>query len=441
MGALAGQAFLSLHAPLRAWPEVLVPSYLMGKGWRLYREIKFVHTPLFISALAAFFRAAGYSDLTLRLAALAPALAAQVGIWSAGRSLGWRLPARGASALFLAVYLSLWDANAIWPEVLMAAFSVPLLLILARDGERGSETMAGAVFGLLLLVKQTALFAALAAGVWLLRRKPRRIAAFLLPLAAFPLAAFGFFALLGDGAPYWRWTVAVPLFGLKGKIDLAPRASQLLFAAPAVLPLLPWLAAPRHNGRTGRAPVVLLVLGFGAMAFPRFEFVHLAATVPILAYAAGAGLAEAAPGAGRWMAPAAVFVALGIGAAQLAAGSSTGVMTFWRSPDEDHAVEWLRRQPEAPLFLHGPEQNLYIRAGRVPPGRLYCNPGLWYLYLAEDLEQRQIEALRAHRETIVLEGAPFPPAGAGGRLAEILRRDYLPAPGPGRGFVRLVPTR
>lgn len=443
-GALGAQIFLSLHVALRAWPEVLVPSYLVGRGWRLYREIKFVHTPLFIEALAGYFRILGYSDATLRIAALGPALAAHVAIWRAGAAQGWRLRARVSSVLFLVVYFSLWDANAIWPEVAMAAFSIPILCLLSRGESRRGELWAGTLFGVLLLMKQTALFALIAAALWLLRRRPAKLPHLLLPAAALPAAVFGLFGLRGEGAAYWRWTVVVPLVELKGKIDLAPRASQLLFAAPAILPFLAWLFAPRRGDRSDRpdrALAALLVLGFAAMAFPRFEFVHLAAAVPLLAYGAGAVLEETEPGARRWLPATAVALTLGLGIAHLAADASGGAMTFWRSPGEDAAVAWLRRQADAPLFVYGPEQNLSIRSGRVPPGRLYCNPGLWYLYLVENMEERQIRTLETHPETIVLRGEPFPRAGAGARLEEFLRTRYQPAPGPGQGIVRLLPSR
>jgi len=143
------------------------------------------------------------------------------------------------------------------------------------------------------------------------------------------------------------------------------------------------------------------------MAYPKFELVHLIAAVPVLAVAAGETFEESAraPVVLRLAAaiPAAVIALDG---AFLATDTSSGEISYWSSSTDDAIVRRLEAEPPAPLYLHGPDQNLFIRAGRLPPGRLYANPDLWYQLRGEDLEDRQIAILRSHPEAIVLSAGP-----------------------------------
>ena len=186
-----------------------------------------------------------------------------------------------------------------------------------------------------------------------------------------------------------------------------------------------------------------MTLGLASMAFPKFELVHLVPCVPLLAIAAGS-LIEAvrsSAGAARFV-PAIPAVVIALDALFLATDTSAGEISFWTSPADDAIVERLRRSPPAPLYLYGPDQNIFIRSDRVPPGRLYANPDLWYQLRAENLEMRQIEVLKAHPDTIVLAVPGAVQKGdAGTKLAAWISERYSgmampvipsPAPSPAR---------
>ena len=421
--AFAVQALLSFHLRLRAWPETLVPAYLISKGWHLYSEIKFAHAPLWIaseSIVAALF---GITPVTLHALAVVPAVAAHVGVWYAGKKLGWGLPARLVASLFFVATFYLWDGNAVYPDVAIAALTIPAWLLL-REGSSRGIAVAGALLGSAVAIKQPACIAVAAAAIGIALVRPGALARFLL-FAALPFAACAAaYALAGSGREFLLWTVLVPLRDYGGRTGLLINAAQIPWIILGLLPLATHvfirMAGPRTNSSSSTAFLLLLTLGFGAMALPKFELVHMIPCVPLLSVAAGLAVEAALRDAGRirWIAaiPAAVIV---LDSLFLATDTSASEISFWNTKEDDSLVGELALLPAAPLFLYGPDQNVFIRSGRLPPGRLYANPGLWYQLRAENLEMKQIEILRAHPETILVSSGPgqIPTGDAGAALA------------------------
>ena len=408
-------AALSFRVRFRAWPEVLVPSYLCGRGWMLYREIKIVHSPLLIGLLAGVSRAFGFSARTLRILGFLPVAAILVGLRRYGRARGWSEPAQASAALLFVPTFFAWDGNAIYPEVFLAALAVPIFSALRR-GEDRDVRLAGWLFGVALSIKQPAVFACLFAAAWIALRGPRRLPSFLIRAAAIPSLFFLFFLAAGAGRDFLRWTLEVPFFYYRGRTSLGILPAQAEIALAGALPLAAGLVLGIRR-REERGDAVLLgglACAFALLAFPHFEMVHLVAAVPLLAVAAGEVLMlnpceKGGPRAGlRLLGPAAVALSILLTSAFLWTDTSAGEMSFWSSKEDDEAVERLATLPPAPLFLYGVDQNLFIRSGRVPPGRLYSNPDLWVHYLVDGLEDEQVRILRSRPDTIVLRGRGEP---------------------------------
>jgi hypothetical protein len=422
---------------VEAWPEQLVPAYLLTRGFRLYRDIKFAHAPLLIEGFALAFRWVGFKTAVLRAAALAPGLAVLVLVWNSLGRRGTRLPARSAAAAFVLVTVPLWRSLAIYPDPVLAILAIPLLDSLI-GGRPNGDARAGWIAGICVAIKQTALLAALfAAAVVFVRRGPREGARFVLRLI-FPTLVFGIaFLLSGAGGDFFRWTVTVPLFVYRGRTTLAPTAADLTMLLPGLLPAAALWLVPRERIPIFEKFVATgLLLSFSALAFPKFEFLHLAATIPLLAWMAGRSLDGGMPLAlPTWV----TGTGVALNAILFASSPSPGGVAFWSSKTDDAAVEWLSRQPPAPLFLYGVDQNLLIRSGRVPPGRLYNNPDLWYHYLAEGLERRQIDVLRSNPDSIILRGREVATGDAGGALARFLSEGYESAGVAAPGAVWLSP--
>jgi hypothetical protein len=422
-------AFVSFRVRFRAWPEILVPSYLCGRGWLLYRDIKIVHSPLSIGALAAIFRISGFSAGTLRACAFLPFAAVLFELRQYGRERRWPLGAQASAGLFFVATFFAWDGNAIYPEIFLAVLVIPIYTALRRGGDSDLRR-AGWLLGAALMIKQPSLFAVLFAATWVRVFHRRAGISFLARVAALPVACFLFFAAMGAGRDFVRWTLAVPFLYYRGRTSLPIQPSQTGVVLSGVLPLLAAgiLAAARPARRRETLLLVGLIVAFALLAFPHFELVHLLAAVPLLALAAGEAAAGLPPhpalslegGAGEGVSrnreasllPLAVSslvaVSILLSVVYLVTDSSAGEMSFWSSKQDDAVVRRLSAMPKVPLFLYGLDQNLFVRSGRLPPGGMYSNPDLWFHYLVDGLESRQVHILRAHPETVVLEGLQTP---------------------------------
>lgn len=435
---LFGVAFCAIGATGRveAWPEQLVPAYLITRGFHLYREIKFAHAPLLIEFAALVFRFAGFRTSVLRAAATAPGLAVMILVW---RSLGRRgagLLACSVAAAFLLATIPLWRSLAIYPDPYLAILAIPLLDSLTGQGHE-SVSRGGWIAGACVAMKQTAIVAALfGAAVVFARHGAREGRRYLLRMSV-PTAVFAVgFWLAGSGADFFRWTVTVPLFVYRGRTGLPPTAADLTMLLAGMLPAAAIWLTPRDRISTFEKLLATgLLVSFSAVAFPKFEFLHLAAAIPVLAWMAGRSVEGAAAWAPAWV----TGTGFALNAVLCATSPSPGGVAFWSSKTDDAAVAWLQRQAPAPLFLYGVDEDIFIRSGRVPPGRLYNNPDLWFHYLAEDLEDRQIEILRRHPETLVLRGRNIPFGDAGRALARMMAEGYDTEDIGVPGVARLVP--
>ena len=438
------QVFLAFHIRLRAWPETLVPAYLVSRGWTLYREVKFIHTPLWIGIEALVSAIFGISALTLRALALAPALACHLALWHAGKRLGWTLPARVGASLFFLGSFYLWDGNAVYPDVAIAALTIPVYLGLRKGTPRGAA-VAGFLLGAGIAIKQPAAMALLLAAIWVTAVHRLLLPRFL-AFAALPWAlCAAVFALLGAERDFLIWTAVVPFHDYRGRTNLPINPAQLpiVLLGFLCLAVFLFLSLPDRDRSRSSAPALLtlLTLGLSTMAFPKFELVHLIPAVPLLAIAAGSAFHWAGRSAGVTRLAAAIPAAvIALDFCFLATDTSTGEISFWDSALDDAIVRRLSALPPAPLYLYGPDQNLFIRSGRLPPGRLYSNPDLWYHFRAEGFERNQIESLRDHPEAIVLKTSGGAAKGdAGLALAAWIAEDYKPESGWPSGVERVIP--
>ncbi len=489
---------LSLRIRFRAWPEILVPSYLCGRGWLLYRDIKVVHSPLPIGVLAAISRTIGFRAGILRICGFVPLAAILFQLRRHGREREWSLPAHVFAGLsFVATYFA-WDGNAIYPEVFLATLAIPIFAALRR-GDDSDIRRAGWLLSAALMIKQPSVFAVLFAAAWVLFRRRAALTSFLLRVAALPVACLLFFAAAGSARDFLRWTVVVPLVYYRGRTALGIQPSQTGIVLAGALPLFAAFVLPAARVEKRRDTFLLagLTLSFALLAFPHFELVHLLAAVPLLAVASGEvltrRLCEAGPGAGlrdsegkrgplpgpspagggwpkagrgaaegpttpkRFVATAGrggfapgpalaviaaragVALSILLGAVYLATDAAAGEMSFWNPKQDEAVLGPISALPPAPLFLYGLDQNLFPRSGRVPPGGLYSNPDLWVHYLVDGLENRQVRILRDHPETIVLRGTQAPTETPARALPRFLAKNYIAEPFTRDGVERLIP--
>lgn len=233
-------------------------------GGQLYRDAWESKPPLFLYLYVATFKIFGPGVFGLRLVATLSAVATHLALFFIARrfmSNGRALIAAALCGIFLGV--PFWEGNLALTEIFTVLPTALAVLLLLRWDERAGRAyahadlilvLAGALFGVAFLLRQTSPAAAAACGIWLLLRgRPWRRAGL--------LCGFGFivlvmpvvagFELTGDF--HWFWDANVNFF-----FKYVPSGQQLPFATRPVI-ILPFLVtvtalilARQRGGETPR---------------------------------------------------------------------------------------------------------------------------------------------------------------------------------------------
>jgi hypothetical protein len=386
--ALAAHVAAALVLRTVAWPEVTTPAYLWSRGFLLYRDVKYLHTPGLIGLLALCFRVFGPATAVVRIFALFGPLAAHAQVLVETRALS--IPRRILVSAFFLICLFVSNGNAVWPSALMAPLALPIVRSLA--GERWRR--AGLAIGIAILLKQTAAYVLIAAALVLLIRRHARAGLELSLFAALPYAVvLGGFALAGAGGEMVRWTVAVP-FQVQ-EVTFGASVFTVSMMAAGFVPLLIVLAQSKGARQTETVWLLVVAAGLTLLSYPNFLLMQTVAAIPLLAV----GAARALTFRGRLSPAIPAFLLLytvsrGI---VLAAGESfDGRVLFWNDdPDFNAVIERLRRRPETARVHSELWGNVLPRAERLPPGRIWVHPWLRWYFPVEDCREQVLAAARA----------------------------------------------
>ena len=386
--ALGAHLAVVLAARVVAWPEVTTPAYLMSRGMLLYRDIKFVHTPGLMALLALAFVLFGVTAGVVRGFAILGPLAAHALTLRATRGLPVSARLLG-SGLFLVCLLD-WDANVVWPSVLV----MPLSLLIASALSRGRLRRAALLIGIAILIKQTAAYVLLICVLRLIWRKRISEAPAFLLWSSIPYASAAvLFGLVGAGPLFLEWTLVVP-FRIEEAITMAPPPAALWVLAAAALPLTMEAALEKPGEYEIEARwLIAVALGFMLMIFPRFGLAQAAASIPCLAVGAARLLARSGSRL-RVLS----YALVGTIILTRGAGAITGTrwdsrVEFWNGdPAFNVLVERLRALPRDTPLATDLFDNVYPRSGLAPPGRIYYAPWLTYLAPYDSIGKRVREA-------------------------------------------------
>lgn len=383
-GALATHAALAFCLRTIAWPEVTTPGYLIARGLVLYRDVKFVHTPLLMETLGASFALFGVRTSVVRLFALLWPLLAHAAILRETRADA--TPQRALTSAFFLVVFYGWQGNSVWPTVMICALAIPI----ARALGRGRSRSAGILIGLAILMKQTAAYLLIVVVVRLLAARRVRETAVVATFASLPFAvAWLLFAFAGAGWHFLEWTLLVPFRDLYGTINIAPTLAAFY---PLLIAFVP-ITIECFLERPGEAEVatrwyLLVAIGLCLMVYPRFSLLQAVASVPCLAVGAARLLRRT--GGVHAAALALVATIVLTMAAILAMGERwTGEVLFWNEDPAFNALAArLRTYAADTPLVTDLWANILPRSGLMPPGRLYVHPWLTYLGPIDQTRER-----------------------------------------------------
>jgi hypothetical protein len=386
---------LALALRVSAWPEVTTPAYLCSRGMLLYRDIKFVHTPGTITTLALAFLAFGVQTWVVRVYAMVWPLIAHLFILRYTRRFTWSERAL-ASLFFLTFFFSI-EGSAVWPTVVLSAFSLPVAAALSR----GRMLRAGLLIGVAILFKQTVGYLLVVATLALLAGRRWRDAGELFLSSSLPYwITIAIFATLGAGADALRWTIEVPVTVLHGIFWFRPSRYEMSVLLFAFLPTIVDAVLERADDEGPRSRWLLIVaLGLAAMSYPRFGIANVGSAVPCLAVGAARFVRRLSslrwPRARAYGYGLVVTYAVSRGLILFTNREFDGKVLFWNdTPALDALALRLRRfPPETPLYSPLWE-NILPRSGLLPPGRIYVNPYFDYLFPVDDVGNRVRAASR-----------------------------------------------
>lgn len=231
-------------------------------GGTLYADAWESKPPLFLYLYVGLYKVFDPGVFPLRLAATLAAVGTHIALYFVALRLGLdrRHALLGAAALGVLLGVPFWEGTLALTEVFtILPTTLAVLCVLSwrsRDWDFRRATalllMAGFLFGVAFLFRQTAALAAGAVGLWLLlngdalRAGPRLAAGFL--GAVVPVVAW--FALVGDF--HWFWDANVGFF-----LFYVPSGQELPFAArPIILtPVLLTLACLAYYRWRGHSPL------------------------------------------------------------------------------------------------------------------------------------------------------------------------------------------
>lgn len=421
--------------PLSLGPRVVLEPYLLTQGFSHYTDIVDQHEPALTEVVVLLIRA-GLSPIAAAKAAfLAIQGAVLVALLLVGRRFGeWvgvlAVLVYGASAPGI-VQGKLWYDMAMGPLLVAAA----AFLIGPSPPRPRRSVLAGLALGLAFLVKQHAVVTIGLVLVWLILewgvREGLPAAIRLLAAASAPPLAHLLWRLsTGSLRDYlhWCWFINDRYLNLA---VLWPTRAQLVDLIPLVLLICLSLALWRD--RAYRL-MLLMAAGAAALAFPRYAHFHLAAALPLLSILAAMTVRESLRGNGIVAGllekmtiprPAGTFIVIGLTFAiahpWLKAGQAVRIEEYDSLQPLGQILE--HRLPEGSSMTIFPEDeavsNLYIQAGRYPPGH-------WMLTYPWYIEKKIIDRLIADLSRVELV-VLFPGRELQGRLPEDYMRPYYEA--------------
>lgn len=426
-----------------AWPEMVVPAWMVSRGAVLYRDAIEPYTPALILLTASAGKLAGFhAGLFRALSAVPPAACAFLLVRAVPRSLP--RPFRAALALASTALVVLWSVYfggpELWPDVFVAPFVLAATLVLSRVARTAAASRlraAGLLLGSAILVKQTSAWVLLGAVVWAVvagGRERWRRATSLAAWGSLPYLVFAVaWAALFRTGEHLYWTLWLPVSGHAAEIGSSTDLADLLEAvAPAMAFPAAGLLARAARGRGHRArPLPFLGFAVAGMAWPRWGLLHLAGSLGVVvlatlvAFRGGRAFlargrrrspsrsALAAAGVGAAFLACHVAVA-GLGAGPLLAAELGGPVRYW----DDARVREMARRAEAAAgpggsFLNfgATYDNVYVRAATPPPCGLYVNVAFWFFLDKRGLDRRLTECVAAQPGLPVLFAEPEDPGG------------------------------
>lgn len=266
------------------------------------------------------------------------------------------------SLLLYSLFLFSWEGNTLWVDLFVTTTALLGFYLLETSWTfKNLMTffLTGLTFGVLLTFKQHGIFLCLAAGLWVISRKPSLKQLFLfvmgglLPMTTTMLHLFQ----IGVFKDFWFWTFSHNLQGyssLEGRWPVFGESARLL---SLVIPVF-FLRKSKNVFHYFYLFASLFYI------FPRFGLIHAQVALPILIYLISQKLS---------LTLAVFLLALGIFfTARVIIKDTPGKIYFYDESARE-TMEFVKAhvQPNKPIYVYGVNDNIYHLTQTLPPNRTW----------------------------------------------------------------------
>lgn len=254
----------SYALPFVYWPEMLNWPFFINHGWLPYKDIAIVHTPFLLGFLTVFYNLLGFNTWTLHLVGslLLAFTAFLVGL----------MTKKYSSQIIFGLLALAMSGNTVWFESLLA----PILLSVFWSFKKKKYVLAGILFGVALVTKQTVGYLLPLIALPFLKQRPKKLIFFAVS-ALIPII-FLYLWLNANNliTDFWRWGIQFVFLqtshtSSENSYVLLPTIKQAIFVGGIVL--IPLILSRN---------IAFVWMVFSLLfAVPRFDFFHL---VPFAAF-------------------------------------------------------------------------------------------------------------------------------------------------------------
>ena len=372
-----------------AWPEMVLWPYFALKGLLPYRDIAIAHNPLLIFDLTIFYKIFGVTLLGLKVYTWILIIVTDYLVYWVTEKLTKNKAVAVFSLLFYVLWQPYFEGNGVWFDLFLAPFILLLFYFLSKK----EFLWSGLLFGLAILVKQTAFWFILpiALTFWLLKAVKfksiiRFSIGFAIPLSLFLLYLIGTRTL----QDFYFWAIQFGIGYLPrapGQIDFPGIKEALSLGVPYGLVLIGLYLLFQKKFKEKKLMILLLTwCFFGAFGvYPRWGYVHFQPSLTFLAIISGLSIFYISRSRKKlsryWFL---YFFLVFLGTIYL---QTRFYRLHWQQPDRFfeeetiQAAEWLKQntQPGEKIFILNSWDHLYALSNTLPAISPWVPTLPWYM--------------------------------------------------------------
>jgi len=277
------------------WPEMVLWPYLINSGLIPYKDTAIAHFPALLFLLSWYYKLIGFSLLNLKVFTWVFIVLLDVCIYLIAKKLFNKTIAT-VSLCFFALWQPYFEGNGMWFDLFTTMFLLLTFYLISQK----KYILTGLVFGIAILGKQTAIYAAIPIIITLILQKQFKIKNIIKTLGGLliPVGLFCIYLVKNNIlADFYFWAIKFGIGYLpsaEGQIKLPSLKQTVALGVPFISIIYPLILIYKNKfNKQNQLTILLLVWSLFLLlgTYPRFEYFHLQPSLPFLAILSGVTIA------------------------------------------------------------------------------------------------------------------------------------------------------